>query len=96
MGDTPMKRNLNDVSEVEFNFVGFRGIGESIERLLRCGLDIFNNADNLVNRLFVDQTARSIYKQTNVFVKLNLRGSFITVSFLYRLRLVEIARPLTI
>jgi hypothetical protein len=48
MGETPMKRNLNDVSEVELNFVGFRGIGESIERFLRCSFDLFDNTDDLL------------------------------------------------
>ena len=59
--------------EVELNFMSFRCIGESIERLLRCGFEIFDNTDDFVNRRLIDQTARSINEQTNVFVKFNLR-----------------------
>ena len=71
-----MERDLNYVSEVKLNFMGCRCIEESIERLLRCGFDIFDNTDDLVNRSLVDQTARSIDEQTNVFVKLNFRWKF--------------------
>src|SRR5439155_9769769 len=76
VGETPMERDLNYVSEVKLNFMGCRCIEESIERLLRCGFDIFDNTDDLVNRSLVDQTARSIDEQTNVFVKLNFRWKF--------------------
>ena len=68
-----MKRNVNDVSEVELNFMGVRCIGESIERFLRCGFEIFDNTDDFVNSRLVDQTARAIDQQANVFVKLNFR-----------------------
>jgi hypothetical protein len=68
-----MQRNINDVSEVELNFMDFRRIGESIERLLRCGFEIFDNTGDLVNRRPIDQTARSINQQTNIVVKLNIR-----------------------
>jgi hypothetical protein len=68
-----MKSNMNDVSEVELNFMDFQRIGESIERLLRCGFEIFDNADGLVKRRLVDQAARSIDEQTNVFLKLNFK-----------------------
>ena len=68
-----MKRNLNHVSEVELNFMGFRCIGESIERLLRCGFELFDNTDDLVNRRLVDQTARPINQQANVWVKLQFQ-----------------------
>jgi hypothetical protein len=76
MGETPMKRNMNDISEVELNFMGFRGIGESIERLLRCSFEIFDDASDLVNRCLVDHTARSINEQTYIFVKLNVWRQF--------------------
>ena len=55
-----MKRNVNDVSEVELNCMGVQRIGESIEGLLRCGFEIFDNVDDLVKRRLIDQTARSI------------------------------------
>ena len=84
MGETPMKGNLNDVSEVELNVMGFRGIGESIERLLRCRLDLFNNADNLVNSCFIDQTAvgtraDECLRKTEPQVEASLRSPFCTV-----------------
>jgi hypothetical protein len=68
-----MKANLNDVSEVELNFMGFRCIGESIERLLRRGFEVFDNTDDFVNGCLVDQSARAINEQANVLVKLNFR-----------------------
>src|SRR5260370_10908377 len=67
-----MKRGLNYVLEVEINFMSFRCIGESIERLLRFGFEIFDNTGDLVNRRLIDQTARSINQQASIFVKLNL------------------------
>src|SRR5690349_20416556 len=73
MGKPPMKRNLNDVSEIELNVVASRGLSESIERLLGCGFNFLDDADHLVNRRFIDQTKRPIDEQANVFVKLNLR-----------------------
>src|ERR1700693_4865823 len=76
MGKPPMKRNVNNVSEVELNFMGFRGIGESIERLLRCSFEIFDDAGVLINRSLVDRAARSINEQTYIFVKLNVWRQF--------------------
>ena len=76
MGKPPMKRNFNDVPEVEFNFMGFRCIGESIERFLRLGFNLFDNTNHPVNRRFVDQTARSIDEQTYIVVKLNVWRQF--------------------
>ena len=77
-----MQRNINDVSEVELNFMDFQRIGESIERLLRCGFEIFDNTGDLVNRRLIDQTARSINEQTNIVVKLNIRRKLHWVSFI--------------
>src|SRR6187200_2290006 len=59
--------------EVKLNFVGFRCIRESIERLLRCGFNTFDNTDDPVNLRLIDQTLRSINEQPKVFVKLNVR-----------------------
>src|ERR1043165_8734107 len=50
-----------------------RCIRESIERLLCFSFEIFNNTDYLINTCLVDQTARVINKQANVWVKLNFR-----------------------
>jgi len=66
-----MERNLNDVFKVKLNFIGRQRIGESIERLLCFGFEVFDSTYNLVNRRLVDQTARSIDEQTNVLVELN-------------------------
>src|SRR5438067_13183199 len=77
-----MQRNITDVSEVELNFMDFQRIGESIERLLRCGFEIFDNTGDLVNRRLTDQTARSINEQTNIVVKLNIRRKLHLVSFI--------------
>src|SRR6266436_4555467 len=68
-----MKRNVNNVSKIELHFMGIQRIGESIERLLRCRFEFFDNTDDLVKRRLVDQTAWSINEQTNVLVKLNFR-----------------------
>ena len=61
-----MKGNTNNVFEVELNFMGVRCIGESIERLLCFGFEIFDNTDYLVNSRLIDQTARSIDEQPNI------------------------------
>ena len=71
-----MKRNLNNVSEVELNLMGACCIGESIERLLCFGFEIFDNTDDLVKSGLVDQTARAIDEHANVWVKLNSRWDF--------------------
>ena len=68
-----MERNLNNVFEVELHFIGSQRIGESIERLLQLGFDVFDNTDDFVNGCLVHQTARAINEQANVFVKLNFR-----------------------
>ena len=42
--DATVQRNLNDILEIEFNFVRCERIGESIERLLQLGFEIFQSA----------------------------------------------------
>src|SRR6266850_5163366 len=71
-----MKRNVNNISEVELNLMGACCIGKSIERLLCFGFEIFYNTDDLVNRRLVDQTTWSIDEQANVLVELNFRWKF--------------------
>lgn len=73
MRKTPMKGNADNVSEVELDFMGVRCIGESIERLLCFCLKIFNNTDYLINSRLIDQTARPINEQANIWMKLNFR-----------------------
>ena len=72
-----MKRNLNNVSEVELNLMGTRCIGKSIERFLCFGFEIFDNTDDLVNSGLIDQTARAIDEQANIWVIFNFRWELI-------------------
>src|SRR5215467_13398419 len=44
VGKPPVKRSMNDVSEVKVNFMGFRCIGESIERHLQLDFEVFQSA----------------------------------------------------
>jgi hypothetical protein len=74
VGETPIKRNANDVFKVEINGVGCHRIGKSIEGLLQRGLEFSDDRYNFVNRRLVDQAMGSINEQPNVFVKLNIRG----------------------
>jgi hypothetical protein len=54
VGQAPMKGNLNDVSEVELDFMDFRSVRESIERLLSCGFNFFYNSDDFVDGRLID------------------------------------------
>ena len=85
MGEASVKSSLNDVLEVELNFVGFRRIRESIEALLLCSLNTFDNTDVSINLRRVDRALRPIDEQTNVFAKLDVRGQlhngFLSASF---------------
>ena len=75
----PVERNLNDVFEVQINCIGSDRIGESIERLLQCGLELSDDSYDFVNSRLIHQTARSINEQTDVFVKLDVRWQFNSV-----------------
>src|SRR6267378_1917431 len=70
------ERDVNDVFEVELNFVGCQRIGESIERLLQPGFEIFDDVYDSFNSRLVDHTLRSVDEQTNVFVKFNVWSQF--------------------
>ena len=72
VGKAPTERDLNDVLEVELNFIGCQRIGESIERLLQLGFKIFEYRYHFLDSRLINQTAWSIDEQTNVFVKLNV------------------------
>src|SRR6267378_1010736 len=72
----PTERDLNDVFEVELNFIGCQRIGESIERLLQPGFKIFEDVYDFLNSRLVDHTARSIDEETNIVVKLNVWSQF--------------------
>ena len=71
-----MERNLNNVSIIQLHLIVTQGIEESIERLLQLGFELSDNADELVDRLLVQHTVRSLDEQTNVFVKLNVSRKF--------------------
>jgi len=71
-----MERNLNNVSIIQLHLIVTQGIEESIERLLQLGFELSDNADELVDRLLVQHTVRSVDEQTNVFVKLNVSRKF--------------------
>ena len=53
VGETPMKRNVNNVLKIQLNFVVTRGIQESIERLLQLGFEVSNNRYDFVNSFFI-------------------------------------------
>src|SRR5215831_14681530 len=71
--EAPMQGNLNDIFEVELNFIGRQRIEESIEWLLQFDFEIFESCDDLVYGRLVQQTARSVNEKTKVFVKLDIR-----------------------
>ena len=68
----PIERNVNDVFEVQINCIGSHRVGEPIERLLQCGLELSDDSYDFVNSRLVHQAARSVDEQTNVFVKLDV------------------------
>src|SRR5215211_1139013 len=76
IGKTPTEGNLNDVFEIELNFIGCQRVGKPIERLLQLGFKIFENRYNFLNSRLVDHTARSKDEQTDVFVKLDVWSQF--------------------
>ena len=67
-----MQRDLNDVPEIQLDFVMSQGVEEAVERLLQLRFEISDDADDLVDRLLVHHTARSIDEQTYVFVKFDI------------------------
>jgi hypothetical protein len=67
---------LNDVFEVELNFMRRQRIGKSIERLLQLCFEIFENGNDSFNSRLVDHTAGPIDEQTYVVVKLNVWRQF--------------------
>src|SRR5215469_10701098 len=73
---TPAERELNDVFEVELNFIGSKGIRESIERLLQLRFQIFEDGNGSLDSRLVDYAARPVREQTNVFVKFNVKRQF--------------------
>src|SRR5439155_3389491 len=72
----PAERDLNDVFEVELNFIGCQRIGKAIERPLQLCFEIFEDVYGFLNSRLVDHTARSINEQTYIVVKLNVWQQF--------------------
>src|SRR5215831_15249544 len=73
VGENSIQRDLNDVPEIQFDFIMSQGVEEAVERLLRPGFEISDYADDFVHRLLVQHAAGPVDKQTNVFVKLDVR-----------------------
>src|SRR5436190_18455396 len=76
VGKPPTQRYLNDVFEVELNFIGFQRIAKTIERLLQLCFEIFEDVYDFLNSRLVDHTARSINEQTYIVVTLNVWRQF--------------------
>src|SRR6266478_5899640 len=76
IGKTPTERDLNDVFEIELDFIGRKRVGKSIERPLQLGFQIFENRYNCLNSRLVDHTARSIDEQADIFVELDIRRKY--------------------
>src|SRR2546423_4103788 len=72
VGETPTERDLNDVFEVELNFIGCQRIEKSIERPLQFFFELFEDVYDFFDSRLIDHTARSIDQKTNVFMKLNI------------------------
>ena len=72
VGENSIQRDLNDVSEIQLNFVVSQGVEEAVERFMQLGFEVSDDADDLVDSLLVQHTARSVDEQPNVFVKLNV------------------------
>src|SRR4029450_6133515 len=72
VGEDSIQGDLNDVPEIQFDFVVSQGVEEAVERFLQLGFQFSDDAGNLVDRLLVQHTARPVYEQANVFVKLNV------------------------
>lgn len=71
-----MEGNLNNIFEVELNFIGCQRIGESIKGRLRLGFEIAENSYDFVDGRLVYYAAWPPDKQTNVFVKFDVRTHF--------------------
>ena|SRR5438128_7670691 len=76
ISETPTERDLNDIFEVQLNFISAQSVGKSIERFLQLGFKIFENGNYFFNSRLIDYTARSIDEETNVFVKFNVWRQF--------------------
>ena len=79
-----MERHLNDIFEVELNFIGCQRIRESIKRRLQLSFEIADNSYNFVDGRLVQYAAWPPDKQTNVFVKFDIRRHFHRAILTYR------------
>jgi hypothetical protein len=73
VGETPTERDLNDVFEIELNLIGSECVGESVERLLQLGFEIFEDGYHFPDSRLIDQATWSIDEQVNVFVEFDVR-----------------------
>jgi hypothetical protein len=72
----PTEGDLNDVFEIQLNFIGCQRIEKPIERLLQLFLKIFENVYDSFNSRLVYHTVRSIDEQTDIVVKFQFRWKF--------------------
>jgi hypothetical protein len=54
IGENSVQRDLNDVPEIQFNFVVAQGIEEAVERLLQLGFEFSDDGYDSVNRRFIN------------------------------------------
>ena len=72
VGEHSMQRDLDDVAEIQFNFIVSQGVEESIERLVQSGFQVSDYIYYLVHRPLVQQTERSVDEQSNVLMKFDV------------------------
>src|SRR4030095_446986 len=65
--------NVLDIFQIEINYIRGGRVQEAIEWLLQPEFEFSDDTDDFVNSCPVQQISRSIYEQTNVFVKFDIR-----------------------
>jgi hypothetical protein len=53
VGENSIQRHLNDVSEIQLNFVVSQGVEEAVERFLQLGFEVSDDGYNSINRSFI-------------------------------------------
>src|ERR1044071_664719 len=70
---TTTEGKLNDIFEVEVDFIGSQRVRESIERLLQGRFKVFKNGYNFLNSRIVDNTMRSVNEKVDIFFEIQFR-----------------------
>src|SRR4051794_11482560 len=76
VGETAVKRNMEDKAKVQLHCVGLGRIAEAIESFTRGYLQIAENTDDPVHGPFVNYPARAPDKEARLFYELNIRREF--------------------